>query len=89
MEVTILADNEYSPTDALVRKVKGHYDVKEQAQEIDAPEPENRNEKGKFAQGVSENPGGRPKGVVDCVKAETKNYVEPLDLLLRVSRDVE
>lgn len=81
-----MSDNEPTPTDELVDRVKQHYDAKEQKQQIEDKKPENRTEKGQFPKGVSGNPGGRPKGVVDYVKAQTNDYMELLDLLLKVSR---
>lgn len=44
---------------------------------------------GPFVESVSGNPGGRPKGVIDYVKAQTSDYMDLLDVLLKVSRGEE
>ena len=77
-----------SRVDAMVERVQRHYDGM-QASVVEAETiPEStavRDSKGRFATGVSGNPGGRYKGIVDYVKARTNNYQDLIDLFLAVA----
>lgn len=54
--------------------------------------PHDKNErtaKGRFAPGVSGNPGGRPKGIAAKIREKTNDGDEMIDLFLRVMRGEE
>ena len=84
-----MSNDERTRADDMVDRVARHYDAKEQHQLTETPKPENRTEKGQFPKGVSGNPGGRPKGVVDYIRANTNDYTDILDLLLKVAKGEE
>ena len=48
--------------------------------------PQNREKSGRFREGVSGNPGGRPKGIVSLIRQRTKDGAELVEFMLRVFR---
>jgi|GEM_PF-4486516 len=48
--------------------------------------PENRAETGQWLRGVSGNPGGRPRGLADLVRRETKDGAELVEFFLAIFR---
>jgi len=81
-----MTNNTQSRADAIVERVQQHYaGMQKPAVEADTvPESRTgRDGRGRFATGVSGNPGGKYKGVVDYVKTKTNNYQDLIDLFLK------
>ena len=80
-----MTNNTQSRADAMVQRVKLHYDGMQKAAANTERVPESRggrDSKGRYATGTSGNPGGKYKGIVDYVKSRTNNYQDLIDLLL-------
>ena len=77
--------NGQTRTDAMVERVQRHYEGMQKSAVETETVPESRvarDDRGRFATGVSGNPGGKHKGIVDYVKSKTNDYQDLIDLLL-------
>lgn len=73
-----MANSNQSRIDAMLERTKQHYEAKDAAVVEADRGPENSKKRvvGRpFARGVSGNPGGRPKGLVDYVRARPTTFV--------------
>ncbi len=80
-----MTNNTQSRAEAMVQRVKLHYDGMQKATANTERVPESRggrDSKGRYATGVSGNPGGKYKGIADYVKSKTNNYQDLIDLFL-------
>ncbi len=87
-----MPDSEPTVADALVDRVKQHYDAKEATAKKTEASAQNGGKRvvGRpLVKGTSGNPGGRPKDIIDYVKSNTEDYTELLNPFLSVARGEE